>query len=254
MIKKEQEKKETSKEETKETETTEDTETKEPASTEVSADKEAEKTEKVTEEVKEATEEAKEVAEEVTKAEEKAEETVEEVKEATEEAKEVSEEAAEVAEKTKEVIEEAKEVVEEAKEEKKPEPKPAPTGKFKDLIKQIEGMSILELSELVKVLEERFGVQAAAPVAGSSAPATGRPAGASAPVEEKATYTVVLSEAGANKIAAIKAVREVTTLGLKEAKDLVEGAPKTVKENVKKEEAEEMKTKLEAAGAKVELK
>ena len=122
--------------------------------------------------------------------------------------------------------------------------------KFKDLVKQIEELSVLDLAELVKVLEEKFGVSAAAPVimaASVSAEAT-------ADKEEKTSFSVELKAAGEQKINAIKAVREITGLGLKEAKDLVDGAPKMVKEGVKKEEAEEMKKKLEAAGATVELK
>lgn len=124
--------------------------------------------------------------------------------------------------------------------------------KFKDLIGQIESLSVLELSELVKELEEKFGVSAAAPVA-VAAGATG--AAAPAEAEEKAAYTIHLVDAGAQKIAVIKAVREVRPdLGLKEAKDLVDGAPKDVKADVPKADAEEAKKKLEAAGAKVELK
>ena len=121
--------------------------------------------------------------------------------------------------------------------------------KFKGMIEQIEKMTVLDLAELVKVLEKKFGVSAAAPMA-----VMGAGAAAAAPVEEKTSFTVELKEAGSNKIGVIKAVREVTALGLKEAKDLVESAPKTVKENVGKEEAETMKKKLEDAGAKVELK
>lgn len=131
------------------------------------------------------------------------------------------------------------------------------SSKLDDLIKEIEGLSVLELSELVKALEEKFGVTAAAPVAVAAAPTVpvaGSEAGGAPAAEAKTTYTVVLTAAGDKKIEVIKAVREITTLGLKEAKDLVEGAPKTIKENVKKEEAEEIKKKLEAAGAKVELK
>ena len=118
---------------------------------------------------------------------------------------------------------------------------------YDDLIAKIESLTAVELAELVKKLEEKFGISAAAPVA-----AGGAGAGAAA-AEEKTSFNVVLKSAGANKLNAIKAVREVTTLGLKEAKDLVEAAPKTVKEGVKKEEAEEMKKKLEAAGATVEV-
>jgi large subunit ribosomal protein L7/L12 len=111
----------------------------------------------------------------------------------------------------------------------------------------IENLSVLELSKLVKELEEKFGVSAAAPMAAAAG------AGA-APVAEKTEFEVVLLAAGENKINAIKEVRAITGLGLKEAKDLVEGAPKTVKEGVNKKDAEEMKKKLEAVGAKVELK
>ncbi len=125
--------------------------------------------------------------------------------------------------------------------------------KLEEIVKQIEGLTALELSELVKGLEDKFGIQAAAPMpAGMMMAMPG--AAAAAPAEEKTSFTVVLKEAGANKIAVIKEVRAVTNLGLKEAKDLVEGAPKDVKEDVSKEEAEEIKKKLEAAGAKVELK
>jgi len=123
-----------------------------------------------------------------------------------------------------------------------------------ELIKSIETMSVLELSDLVKALEEKFGVSAnmpmaAAPAAGVAGAASGAPA-----AEEKSTFTVVLTSAGASKIAVIKEVRTMTSLGLKEAKDLVDAAPKPVKDGVPKEEAEEMKKKLEAAGATVELK
>lgn len=118
------------------------------------------------------------------------------------------------------------------------------------LIEAISGMSVIELSELVKALEEKFGVSAAAPVAVAAA----APAAAGAAAEEKTEFNVVLASAGASKINVIKVVRELTGLGLKEAKDLVDGAPKTVKENVAKAEAEEMKKKLAEAGATVELK
>ena len=121
-----------------------------------------------------------------------------------------------------------------------------------DLIKAIEEMSVLELSELVKELEEKFGVSAAAPAMMMAAPAAG--AAAPAAEEEKTEFDVVLKDHGANKIGVIKVVREITGLGLKEAKELVDGAPKTVKEGVAKEEAEEMKKKIEEAGAVVELK
>ena len=120
------------------------------------------------------------------------------------------------------------------------------------LVDQLSGLTVLEVADLVKKLEEKWGVSAAAPVAVAAAPAGG--AGAAPAAEAKTTFDVILKEAGANKIGVIKEVRAVTSLGLKEAKDLVEGAPKTVKEGVTKEEAEEVKKKLEAAGAKVELK
>lgn len=122
--------------------------------------------------------------------------------------------------------------------------------KFKSLVEEIEKMSVLDLADLVKVLEKKFGVSAAAPMAMMAA----TPGAAAAVVEEKDSFNVELTEVGANKIAVIKVVREVTGLGLKEAKDLVDGAPKVVKEGVKKEEAEQLKTKIEAAGAKVSLK
>jgi len=120
-----------------------------------------------------------------------------------------------------------------------------------DFVKQIETMSVLDLSNLVKALEERFGVSAA--VAAAPMAAAG-PAAAAAPVEAQTEFTVVLSDVGDKKINVIKAVREVTSLGLKEAKDLVEGAPQTVKENVSKEEAEKIKKVFEEAGAKVTIK
>ncbi|HJW95706.1 MAG TPA: 50S ribosomal protein L7/L12 [Candidatus Acidoferrum sp.] len=120
-----------------------------------------------------------------------------------------------------------------------------------DFVKQIETMSVLDLSNLVKALEDRFGVSAAA--AAPAAVAAG-PAAAAAPVEAQTEFTVVLSEVGEKKINVIKAVREVTSLGLKEAKDLVEGAPQTVKENVSKEESEKIKKVFEDAGAKVTIK
>ncbi|HHZ03765.1 MULTISPECIES: 50S ribosomal protein L7/L12 [Acetomicrobium] len=123
-----------------------------------------------------------------------------------------------------------------------------------EIIKAIEEMTVLELSELVKALEDRFGVSAAAPVAMmAAAPAAGG-AGAAAEEEEKTEFDVILKSVGANKINVIKVVREITSLGLKEAKDLVDGAPKPVKEGVSKEEAEEIKKKLEEAGAEVEVK
>lgn len=120
-----------------------------------------------------------------------------------------------------------------------------------ELLEAIKGMTVLELSELVKSLEEEFGVSAAAPVAvAAAAPAA---SGADSAAEEKTDFTVTLKEIGPNKINVIKGVREVTTLGLKEAKDLVEAAPQAVKEGVTKEEADEAKEKLEAAGAVVSI-
>lgn len=124
-------------------------------------------------------------------------------------------------------------------------------GKMKEFVDWIETISVLELSQLVKALEARLGVSAAAPVAAAAAPAAG---GGAAAAEEKTEFTVELTEAGAQKIAVIKEVRAITGLGLKEAKDLVEGAPKPVKENVAKDEAEKIKKQLEAAGAKVTIK
>jgi large subunit ribosomal protein L7/L12 len=125
--------------------------------------------------------------------------------------------------------------------------------RMEELIQTIEQMTVLELSQLVKALEERFGVSAAAPVAFAGAPAAGG-AGPAEEVEEKDTFDVILTEIGANKIQVIKAVRELTSLGLKEAKDLVEAAPKAVKEGVNKDEAEAARAKLADAGAKVEVK
>lgn len=120
--------------------------------------------------------------------------------------------------------------------------------KFKDLVSSIEGMSVLELNELVKVLEKKFGVSA-------SAMAVAGPAGAGAPAaEEKDSFTVELTSAGEQKIAVMKVVKEALGLGLKEAKDLVDGAPSVMKEGLKKAEADELKKKLEEAGAKVTLK
>ena len=119
------------------------------------------------------------------------------------------------------------------------------------IAEQIEGLTLLEASQLVKLLEEKLGVSAAAASVAVAAPAGGA---AAAPVEEKTEFAVVLTAVGANKINVIKAVREVTSLGLKEAKDLVDGAPKTVKEGVNKEEAETIRKKFTDAGATVEVK
>lgn len=138
-------------------------------------------------------------------------------------------------------------------ETKSEKPKKAVSQKMEGFIKSIEEMSVLELSDLVKALEDRFGVSAAAPMAAmvGAAPAAG--AGAAA-VEEKSVFEVVLASAGDKKINVIKEIRALTSLGLKEAKDLVEAAPKTIKEGATKEEAEKIKKQLEAVGAKVELK
>lgn len=121
--------------------------------------------------------------------------------------------------------------------------------KFEKLVGEIEKMSVLDLAELVKILEEKFGVSASAPAMMMAGPAAGAEA-----VEEKDAFDVEITEAGANKIAVIKAVREITEMGLKEAKDLVDAAPKVLREGVKKEEAEALKKRLEEAGAKVTLK
>ena len=119
------------------------------------------------------------------------------------------------------------------------------------LIEDVKALTVLELSELVKALEEEFGVSAAAPVAVAAAPL---PLAAAAAAEEKTEFDVILAEAGAEKIKVIKVVREITGLGLKEAKDLVDGAPKPIKEGVSKDDADSIKAKLEEVGAKVEVK
>jgi large subunit ribosomal protein L7/L12 len=134
-------------------------------------------------------------------------------------------------------------MTEEKKEVKVPE-------KFKKLVDEIEKMTVMDLAELVKILEEKFGVSAAVAMAPVT---TGTGAEAEAK-EEKTSFNVELKSVGEQKVQVIKAVKEITGLGLKEAKDIVDGAPKVIKENLKKEEAEEMKAKLEAAGATVELK
>ena len=135
----------------------------------------------------------------------------------------------------------------EAKVEKKVEL----TDKMKSVMETIEKMTVMELADFVKALEDKFGVTAAAPVMQAAGAAGAAPAAAA---EEKSTFNVVLASAGANKIQVIKELRVITSLGLKEAKDLVDGAPKTVKEGATKEEAEKIKKQLEAAGAKIELK
>lgn len=123
--------------------------------------------------------------------------------------------------------------------------------KFKSLVEEIEKMSVLDLSELVKILEEKFGVSAAAPqmVAAAGAPAAGEAA-----AEEKTSFTVELTSAGDNKINVIKAIRAVTQLGLKEAKDMADGAPAVIKENASKEEADDIKKQIEEAGGSITLK
>jgi len=125
--------------------------------------------------------------------------------------------------------------------------------KVLNLIEEVKNLTVLELSELVKALEEEFGVSAQAPMM-AAMPVAGAPAAGGAAEEEKTEFDVILANAGAKKIGVIKVVRELTGLGLKEAKDLVDGAPNPVKEGVSKEEAESMKAKLEEAGATVELK
>jgi large subunit ribosomal protein L7/L12 len=132
-------------------------------------------------------------------------------------------------------------------EEKKEVKVPA---KFKSLVEEIEKMSVLDLAELVKILEDKFGVSAAAPMAMMAGPA----AGAAPAAEAKSEFNVELASVGDNKIGVIKVIKDITGLGLKEAKDLVDGAPKMIKEKVKKEDAEAMKKKLEEAGAAVNLK
>lgn len=146
------------------------------------------------------------------------------------------------------MTEEKKDAAAEAAEDKKEVEVPE---KFKSIVETIEKMSVLDLAELVKILEDKFGVSAAAP---AMMMAGGAPAAGGEEVEEKSEFDIELTEAGGNKIAVIKAVRAVTDMGLKDAKDLVDGAPKVVKEGVKKEEAEELKKTLEEAGAKVTLK
>lgn len=146
-------------------------------------------------------------------------------------------------------VEEQAPQAEEGKEETKDVEVPE---KFKKLVEEIEKMSVLDLSELVKILEDKFGVSAAAPAMMMAAPAAGGDAGGA--VEEKTEFTVELTDAGSNKIAVIKAVKAATGLGLADAKALVDGAPKAVKENVAKAEAEELKKTIEEAGGSVTLK
>ncbi len=151
----------------------------------------------------------------------------------------------------------------EEKAEEQPEAKSEPAakggtsvaaeGKVGEALEIIKGMTVIELRDLNKLIEEEFGVTAAAPVAMAAAPVAGAPGGDGAAAEEKTEFTVTLKNHGENKINVIKAVREVTTLGLKEAKDLVESAPVAVKEDIGKDDAEAAKKKLEEAGATVEL-
>lgn len=147
-----------------------------------------------------------------------------------------------------EVAEETEEVKEKKKEGK------SVSAKLQTILKTIEELTVLELADLVKALEEKFGVSAAAAVAVAAPAGGGAPAGGAAPAEEKTSFTVVLASSGDKKIQVIKEIRALTNLGLKEAKDLVEGAPKTVKEGATKEEADKMKKILEEQGAKVEIK
>lgn len=167
-----------------------------------------------------------------------------------EEAKEENKEKAAASEEKKE--EESKEEEKTSDSQDESEEVEVPE-KFKSLVEEIEKMSVLDLSELVKILEKKFGVSASAPaMAVAAAPGAAGAEGGEA--EEKDSFDVELTDAGGNKIAVIKAVRAVTEMGLKEAKDLVDGAPKVVKEGAKKEEAEDMKKQLEEAGAKITLK
>lgn len=143
----------------------------------------------------------------------------------------------------------------EVKEEKKNSPAEVEVPKkFKGIVEEIEKMSVLDLAELVKILEEKFGVSAAAPMMMAGSAMAGAAGAEGAAAEEKTEFNIELTSAGASKINVIKIVKEITGLGLKEAKDMVDGAPKVIKEKVKKEEAEEIKKKLTEAGAAVELK
>lgn len=167
----------------------------------------------------------------------------------------MAEKVAEKAEEKKEA-KKAPEKAAEAKVEEKAEAKeagPQLEGKMAEFVDWIEGITVLELSQLVKALEDRLGVSAAAPAV-AMAPMAGVPAAGEAAAEEKTEFSVVLAAAGDQKIQVIKEIRAMTTLGLKEAKELVESAPKPVKEGVTKEEADDMKKKLEGVGATVEIK
>ena len=156
-----------------------------------------------------------------------------------------------MAEEKKDAVETAEPAAEETKTEKKAEKKAAPSKNTQKIIEAIEKMTVLEMADLVKELEERFGVTAAAPMAVAAAPAAGA---ADAGQEEKTEWDVVLAETGEKKFQVVKVIRQVTDLGLKEAKDLVDNPGQAVKKGVTKEEAEEVKKKLEEAGAKAELK
>ena len=190
------------------------------------------------------------------KEEEKKEEKKEEEKKEEEKKEEKKEEEKKEEKKDAPAKEETEKTEEPKKEkvvpDKKEKAKIEIPAKFKDLVKQIEELSVLDLAELVKVLEEKFGVSSA-PVAAMPA-AGGATAGGGGAAEEKSSFDVELKAVGEQKISVIKAVKDITGLGLKEAKDLVDGAPKVIKQEVKKEDAEEMKKKLEEAGAIVELK
>ena len=150
--------------------------------------------------------------------------------------------------KAEETVEKKPKAVKEAASKPAAEVKGKKAAAFDDIIATIKNMTVLELSQLVKTLESEFGVSAAAPVMAAAAPAEAAP-----PAEEKTEFNVILKEIGANKINVIRAVRELTNLGLKESKDMVEGAPKAVREAVNKEEAAAAKAKLEAAGATAEI-
>jgi large subunit ribosomal protein L7/L12 len=169
-----------------------------------------------------------------------------------EEAKQEAVKAEEPAEETKKEVKAEEPAAEEAKKPKAARAKKS--GAIDEIMTAIKGMSVLELAELVKALETEFGVTAAAPVAAAAAAAAPGGEAAAPAAEEKTEFTVILTEIGENKINVIKAVRELTNLGLKESKDLVEGAPKPVKEGINKEDAAAAKAKLEAAGAKAEVK
>ncbi|RMD95551.1 MAG: 50S ribosomal protein L7/L12 [Calditrichaeota bacterium] len=157
---------------------------------------------------------------------------------------------------TEAVVEEAqtKEKATKSGSKNKKESASSANGKVDSILEMIESLTVLELANLIKAIEEKFGVSAAAPVVAAAAPAGAPGAPAAAPEEEKTEFDVVLTAAGDKKIQVIKEVRAITNLGLKEAKDLVDSAPKPVKEGISKEEAEEIKKKLEEAGATVEIK